>query len=182
MQINIGAVIPLSTVNGPGHRAVIFFQGCRFDCEGCFNAELREWKTVRLVDPETLLAELLNGSTVEGITVSGGEPFEQADGLARLLFLAKRQYRLSTIVFSGYRYEELVKSGVESKDIDVLIEGRYVALRPDHEYLRGSRNQRIMLLSDRYRMADLRRSADMELTFSEDGNRIVTGFGKLMPA
>jgi len=121
--LNIHSVIPLSRVNGPGKRLVVFFQGCARRCPGCFNPATHPFKPVHLYSPQGLYKEFLLPD-IEGITVSGGEPFSQTGGLLHLLRLCKESLGLTTVVYTGFLYEELKKgslSGSTLKYIDVLI-------------------------------------------------------------
>ncbi|WP_379139648.1 4Fe-4S single cluster domain-containing protein [Paenibacillus sp. sgz500992] len=169
------SVTPYSLVNGPGLRLVIHLQGCTLACIGCFNPASHQPGIGIKMSIDELCKSIPND--VEGITVSGGEPFQQQDGL--LLLLKKlRQHGYSIIVFSGYTQEEiskLPKGNSIMEYIDVLIDGRYEADQSADIGLRGSNNQVIHLLTDRYRMEDLqvRRT---ELTFLQDGTATLTGF------
>lgn len=168
-------VTPYSLVNGPGLRAVIHVQGCSLGCKGCFNPASHKAGTGMKVSVGEICTNIPD--EVEGVTVSGGEPFQQPDGLLALV-QALRKHGYSIIVFSGYTKEEIVqlpKGRIILEYIDVLIDGRYEADKPAAEGLRGSTNQVIHLLTDRYRIKDLltRRT---ELTFQQDGTVSVTGF------
>jgi anaerobic ribonucleoside-triphosphate reductase activating protein len=110
--------------------------------------------------PEQVL-ERLDLETISGLTFSGGEPMEQAGGLAELARLARRTKDLDIICFTGYRYERLLRNppndGVTSllRELDVLIDGPFVQRLADSRGLRGSSNQRIIHLTSRLRDHDL---------------------------
>ena len=119
---------------------------------------------------------------IDGLTFSGGEPFEQASGLAELARLARKKKDLNIICFTGYRYERLLNSippndGVYEllKEIDVLIDGPYIESLNDLIGLRGSSNQRIIHLTSRLRLYDLEdQKRKIELTI-RDGQMAFVG-------
>ncbi|MBB5083819.1 organic radical activating enzyme [Nonomuraea endophytica] len=111
--------------------------------------------------PDEVAERLLADPEVDGLTFSGGEPMAQARGLARVAELARARRDLSLICFTGFRLERLARDppdpGVPEllSQIDVLIDGRYVAALNDGTGLRGSTNQRVHHLTDRLRDVDL---------------------------
>src|ERR1035438_3868320 len=104
------AFIPASRANGPGLRAVVFFQGCKLHCRACWNPASHPFRgsemTVDAVANEVLQARTVH--SLEGVTFSGGEPMQQADSLLGLLHsLRQRAPELSFGMFSGYAEREL---------------------------------------------------------------------------
>lgn len=158
--INVAATCIGTRSLGPGLRSVAWVQGCPFNCAGCIAPEWIPQHPVREVASADLAERLLSDPDVTGFTFSGGEPMEQAAGLAEVITLARRQRDLTLICFSGYRLAELrarpPESGVAAllAETDVLIDGRYVAARNDNRGLRGSSNQRIHHLTGRLANAD----------------------------
>ncbi|MGH3375182.1 MAG: 4Fe-4S single cluster domain-containing protein [Actinoallomurus sp.] len=140
---------------GPGLRSALWVQGCPFRCQGCVAPDWIPDRPARQVEPSVLAAELLVHPRVTGLTFSGGEPMAQAEGLAEVARHARGIRELSIICFTGYRREGL-PPGADAllAEIDVLIDGRYVAARNDDRGLRGSANQRVHHLTDRLREAD----------------------------
>ncbi len=180
--LNLHAVIPVSAVNGPGLRMVIFFQGCRRGCANCFNPATHPFVT-SLESPVEPLVREASALGVEGLTVSGGEPFSQPEGLAELLKCARDEYNLSTVVYTGYRLEELLDSerlrGALGF-VDVLIDGPYDGSRPERTTLaRGSTNQCFRFLTPRYVIDDFYMPAKIEVKIAGDGVVTATGFGAL---
>lgn len=180
--MNIHSVIACSRVNGPGRRMVVFFQGCKRRCPGCFNPQTHPLREEKLLTPlEVFRRHLEEG--IEGITISGGEPFLQIEGLRDLLSLAKEEYGLTTMVYTGYRYEEL--SGMASAEkvfrhIDVLVDGEFDITRKEPTLLaRGSTNQRFLFLSPAYTIDDLCMEGRTELIINEDGDVVTTGFSSI---
>jgi anaerobic ribonucleoside-triphosphate reductase activating protein len=154
MPLNVAATWVGTRALGPGRRSVVWVQGCSFRCQGCVSPEWIPQRPARSVEPETLASELLEDPTITGLTFSGGEPMLQARGLARLVRAARRDRDLTLICFTGFRLERLrarPKDGVAEllAEVDVLIDGLYVAARDDGRGLRGSDNQRIHQLTDR---------------------------------
>ena len=180
--IDLHAVIPASRVNGPGLRMVVFFQGCAAKCLGCFNPDTHPFEPVRRVGAEELFDENLRDK-VEGITVSGGEPFMQSGPLYALLSAAKGR-SLSTVVYTGFTYAFIASVPEAAKSlalIDVLIDGPYVESRPEDTLLaRGSKNQSIHLLTPRYSMDSLYLPATAEVIISADGTVRSSGFSSTL--
>ena len=106
--LRVHKIIADSEVEGPGHRFVIWVQGCSLQCEGCFERNLWDASKGSAIDVKDITALIAETTTIEGITVLGGEPFEQPEALAELLsstYLTDK----NTIVFTGYKVEELIQ-------------------------------------------------------------------------
>jgi anaerobic ribonucleoside-triphosphate reductase activating protein len=145
--------IPVTEVEGPGKRACIWVQGCSIRCEACMVPHTWERSEGRPVFVDDLFEQLSSNREVEGLTVLGGEPMDQAEALLPLLARVKKT-GLSIMVFTGYRLEQL--TGSAQKQIvelcDLLIDGPYVkALTDFSRPWAGSKNQHIYFLTDRYR-------------------------------
>ncbi len=141
---------------GPGLRAVVWVQGCPFRCPACLAPDWIPFEGAAYeIAPSALADVLLADDHISGLTLSGGEPFAQAEGLARMLRIARRRRELSVICFTGYRYETLEDHPHSPwvhallNQIDVLIDGPYIARLNDGKGLRGSSNQRILHLTNR---------------------------------
>lgn len=182
MLINIHSVIPLSRINGPGNRMVVFFQGCDRMCHGCFNPNTHPFNTVKLLSPDDIFKLYLTRD-IEGITISGGEPFLQPEGLYALLKMARETYGLHTVVYTGFTYKELKeRSACLSclEFIDVLIDGRYEESKKERTLLaRGSTNQRLHFFSSRYNRKDFYMQGKVEVIIGRDGTVTKTGFSKI---
>lgn len=130
--LNIADVVVGSYTNGPGKRIVIWVQGCTINCKECFNEELQPHVARHLVDPELFaikIVKLCEKHNCEGVTLSGGEPFQQSVAIGKFQSVIKDN-NLSITCFSGYEYNTLQKSkdlGVMSmlKNIDILISGQF---------------------------------------------------------
>jgi anaerobic ribonucleoside-triphosphate reductase activating protein len=177
----IHAIEPRSRANGPGVRFVIWMQGCTLGCPGCFNPATHPDFGGEPRNVAALLQELAATRGIEGLTLSGGEPMQQAAAAAQLLAGA-RSLGLSTLVFSGYARDEieLLPDGPAALAVmDVLIDGRYRAGERHAMGLRGSENQRILLLTDRYSLAEVEATPVAEIRISRDGKVVLTGVDPL---
>ena len=142
---------------GPGYRAGIWFQGCPFQCPGCIAPDTLEIEAGIAMDTGEIIQAIEADSCIEGITCSGGEPFAQPHALTAILKGLRNPQR-GVIVFSGYKLEYLRQRGASEpaiadalKQIDVLIDGVYIQERNSGNMkMRGSDNQRIHFLTDRY--------------------------------
>jgi anaerobic ribonucleoside-triphosphate reductase activating protein len=176
--------------SGPGLRVIFWVQGCALRCtRECLNPHLLTSNGGHLVDPQVagrwLLAVLRQYADAEGVTVLGGEPFEQAAALAVTLRII-REAGYSTVVYSGHVYEMLRDSGnagVQSllREVDVLVDGPYLSEESDPSLVwRGSRNQRVLPLTDRYSAEQLeeaqrRQGRAMFVSHAPDGSISVSG-------
>lgn len=180
--LNLHAVVPASRANGPGRRAVVWTQGCRLRCPGCSNAGTHSHRPRRLVHPDALAEWILALPGTEGVTVSGGEPFEQPVAVARLCRRV-RAGGLSVMVFTGWPYPDARRCGSDAvqdllRHIDLLVDGPFIQDLADPNLLwRGSRNQHVRLLSDRYGADVLRgRPPRLEALLGEGSRMALTGF------
>lgn len=129
---------------GPGRRLGIWFQGCSIGCDGCispdtWNLKGDEWiKVPQLVhDCKHLIKE------ADGITISGGEPFEQPKALRAIVVAIRAIRDLHIIVYSGFSFNYLKKNHSSLLDhLDIIISGPYVEGLGKLP-LRGSKNQEI---------------------------------------
>lgn len=171
-QINIAALAGGTKALGPGMRAVVWVQGCPLNCRGCVAPNWIPFVPAMLLTPQEVL-EQLDLERIEGLTFSGGEPMEQAAGLAALARLARQKKDLDLICFTGYRYERLLKDppnkGVPEllAEVDVLIDGPFIQALNDSIGLRGSSNQRVIHLTSRLQEYDFEsRRREVEITIT----------------
>lgn len=141
-----------SIVAGPGQRAVVWVAGCLRRCPGCMKPEFFSFDAGKSVAVEELAARILAIPGLQGVTYSGGEPFEQAAALANLSRILKRS-GLAVLIYSGYRIEALratpERFGALLDEADLLIDGEYRRDEGGPQRWRGSENQRIHPLSAR---------------------------------
>jgi len=156
---------------------VVWFQGCTLGCPGCFNPATHGDGPA--TDVADVIAQLRAARDIEGLSLSGGEPFQQPEAALALL-LAARSLGLSTLAFSGYTLEEArtIAPDVVAQ-LDVLIDGRYVAGERLATGLRGSANQCIQLLTDRYTLADVEATPVAEIRIGKTGEVVLTGVNPL---
>lgn len=171
--------MPRSRANGPGARAVVWVQGCTLGCPGCFNPDTRSHAPRLLVNPVELAARIVrDGFQLEGVTISGGEPLQQAEPLLDFLREIRSGSSLSMLLFSGYTLEEIRAQALGPAVLvctDVLVDGRYDRERHLGRGLRGSVNQRIHLLTDRYRLEEIEDTPSGEVIIAPDGVVTITG-------
>jgi len=183
--IAVHARLDSSRANGPGRRAVIWFQGCSLGCPGCYNPSTHEAAppTQTRQTTDELLAWLKSLSSIEGVSLSGGEPFEQLGGLDELTATIRAELpELSILIFSGFSIAELRAKPAASAvldRIDVLIDGRYVNKLHRGSSLRGSENQHIHCLTDRYSIEDVEATPATEVSIGPDGSVVLTGVSPL---
>ena len=143
---------------GPYSRSAIWLQGCSIECPGCVNPHLWKFDGGWNVSVDELVDVILE-SDVEGITLLGGEPFDQAEECSKLA----QQVRLAgmgVITFTGYLYEDLATSDRQDwKSLlgvtDLLVDGPYLRDFPEFERAWvGSSNQRFLNLTPRYSEVD----------------------------
>ena len=179
--LRVHATEKRSRANGPGSRFVVWMQGCTLGCPGCFNPTTHDARGGREVTVASLVDELSQATGIEGLSLSGGEPLQQAEAAAELLVAAKK-LGLSTLAFSGYSIDEireLPHGASVLATLDVLVDGRYVARERLATGLRGSANQRIHLLTDRYKLADVEATPVAEIRISPGGEVVLTGVNPL---
>lgn len=177
--MRIHSIIPCSLINGPGKRFIIWFQGCIFNCPECFNPQTHDVHGGYELALDDLIMQISNNlDNIDGITISGGEPFLQNKELKKLLIAIKTNFKLPIVIFTGYTEEELRhdETKVECLSfIDVLIAGRYMAeLKCDNRFA-STLNQKVLFLSDKYSAKDFDNSAESEIIIKQDGEIIVSG-------
>lgn len=174
MRILVNKVHYPVTVLGPGRRLGIWVQGCSIHCAGCLSRDTWEPDPNRAVDTDVLLqaCRALTDDRLEGVTISGGEPFDQPDALAALLvglrgWSASRSEAFDILCYSGYplrvlqgRFPQLLAQ------LDALISEPFIERLQTRELWRGSENQRLVLLTSL-----ARRRYDQAMRGAENGNR-----------
>ena len=166
-------VIPETEAEGPGRRFALWVQGCSIRCVGCCNPEMFAEDKGRGVDSAELAQQALETRGLEGVSILGGEPAEQADAVADFCERV-RAGGLSVMLYSGYTLEQL-RSRPDSvrllQAIDLLVDGRYEKSLPEtkRRWL-GSTNQVIHFLTRRYGPDDSRFQAanTVELRLTRD--------------
>ncbi len=147
-KIRIAGVVKESVVDGPGLRAVVFFQGCPHRCPGCHNPQTWDDEGGYLLSLEEVWSSLAYHPLLAGITLSGGEPLLQP-AAARALAGMARARGGNVVLYTGYRWEEI--TGFATGEIrellclvDLLIDGPFLLEEKAELPFRGSRNQRVI--------------------------------------
>ena len=147
MRISLSGVTGDSIVDGPGLRLTLFTQGCPHHCPGCHNPQTHDPNGGSWGDTEDILAAAAENPLLDGITLSGGDPFMQS---IPCLELAKGAHKLGLNVwtYTGYTWETLWEENDPEKiallkETDVLIDGPFLLAERSLELqFKGSRNQR----------------------------------------
>jgi anaerobic ribonucleoside-triphosphate reductase activating protein len=136
------------TALGPGKRVGLWFQGCSIRCKGCISTD-----TWAIGKNKVDIIEVLNQLDIwlpesDGITITGGEPFDQPEQLQQVLSHCRNHYGSTTFVFSGYALEQLARP-LKSMNglIDLLMADPLDISQTQEEPLRGSDNQRLVAFS-----------------------------------
>ena len=138
-------------VLGPGNRVGIWFCGCPRRCKGCSNPELWEFQDRYKISLKTLMSlieKISAKNKIDGFTITGGDPIFQAEDLLKLLEQIKK-ISDDIIVYTGYMKNEVPEKILEN--IAVLIDAPYVQEKNNNCLLRGSENQTIYILDEKYR-------------------------------
>lgn len=150
MKVAISRLHYPVTSLGPGKRVGLWFQGCSIRCTGCISTDT--WAHGKNEVDITEVFDLLDVWLPEsnGITITGGEPFDQPDQLRLILTHCRSYDHLTTFVYSGYSLESLAVK-LKSMDglIDVLMAGPLDITQSQNKPLRGSDNQKLIAFSDK---------------------------------
>lgn len=147
--MRIANTINDSIVDGVGLRFTIFTQGCYHKCKGCHNQHTHDINGGKEVSIEELFDEIKNNPLIEGITLSGGEPFLQARECAKLARIC-HIIGLNVWTYTGYLFEDIISSNNKDwlyllKETDVLVDGPFDIDQKSYETkFRGSKNQRLI--------------------------------------
>jgi len=149
--LRIAGLVQDSIVDGPGFRFAVFTQGCELRCSGCHNPETWDEAGGTEIPIEEIIKEMLSNPLTDGLTLSGGEPLEQAADCAGLA-AAARENGLNVWIFTGKTFEHLHEEAKTDYNIekllsltDVMVDGKFVLTeRTLSVKWCGSRNQRIL--------------------------------------
>ncbi|GAA0121187.1 MAG: anaerobic ribonucleoside-triphosphate reductase activating protein [Clostridium argentinense] len=149
--VQLAGIIHESLTNGPGMRRVLFAQGCRHNCKGCFNSHTHNFNGGQTFNIDNIVTDIKKNPLIKGVTFSGGDPIEQAEAFS---LIAKEVRKLNKNVwcYTGYTFEEILKNSEKDsalkeliKNIDVLVDGKFdISKKDDGLKYRGSSNQRII--------------------------------------
>ena len=146
-----------SLCEGPGRRSSVLFQSCPLKCKNCWVSWLHSEDAGELVPVTRLAAELLDANYErDGVSILGGEPFAQPEGLLALVKELRQKGCRHILCYSGYTFEALCEKGIKQESInavlnelDILVDGAYVESLADKagEWT-GSGNQRVIDLRE----------------------------------
>ena len=145
---------PTCRVLGPGDRYGIWVQGCPLTCRECVSPQWLPFDAGTPHPVEDVAARVVQHAR-DGLTISGGEPFSQAEALAELIDRIRTVRDLSVMSYTGHTLEYLRTRGTQGQQglldrLDLLVDGPYLPKRHADLAWRGSDNQRIHLLTDRH--------------------------------
>ena len=180
--MRIHRYVSLTAAEGPGQRFCLWVQGCPHHCPGCFNPETWAADGGVEIAPEEMLEKILAvRDRIEGITLLGGEPFEQPGELAWLCEQVQKA-GLGVLAFTGYTLETLKARCDPATDrllrqVDLLLDGPYIQAKQDFSRpWIGSSNQRFLYLTDRYRPEQIAACQNrLEVRVGKDGVIQVNG-------
>lgn len=146
--------------DGPGIRVSVFFQGCAYHCEGCFNENTWDFEAgTEWTEAEVLqVLELAKNERIKGLSILGGEPLHpvNVDAACELAKRFKEAYPDKTVWLWTGNVLENVKDLEILKYLDVLVDGQFkIELKDFRLKYAGSSNQRVwdlktMTLMDNY--------------------------------
>lgn len=148
MKLRIAGLVNDSIVDGPGFRFTVFTQGCPHNCPGCHNPQTHDFSGGREADTAEIVAAMQKNPLLDGLTLSGGEPFCQPEACAEIARAAKRA-GLSVWCYSGDCFETLYTGTPAQRELlkalDVLVDGPFrIEERTLELRFRGSSNQRLI--------------------------------------
>lgn len=147
----LSGVVRESIVDGPGIRLVVFSQGCPHKCKGCHNPATHDPNGGYESSVENIINAIKQNPLLQGVTLSGGDPFMQAEAFAELAHRV-HELGLNVITYTGYTMEQLVK-GLRKypqwerllRNTDTLVEGPFILEKRSLLLkFRGSSNQRVI--------------------------------------
>jgi anaerobic ribonucleoside-triphosphate reductase activating protein len=138
--MRIAGILPCSFVNGEGARYVVFLQGCKHHCQGCHNPETWNFDGGTEISAKEIAEDFRKRRLLDGITLSGGDPFYQQEACLELLSLLPC---VNVWIYTGFEYDEISETEL-AKKADALVVGKFVEeLKCDGQYF-GSSNQKII--------------------------------------
>ena len=151
MKIRIAGIVDDSIVDGPGLRLTVFTQGCSHDCPGCHNPETHDVAGGKESTTEHIIEMIDENPLLDGVTLSGGDPFVQPGPCAEIA-RAARERHLNVWTYSGWTFESLLARAQADPDTmalleatDVLVDGPFLMAEKSLDVKwRGSRNQRLI--------------------------------------
>lgn len=167
MELRLFGLANDSIVDGPGLRYTIFTQGCYHNCPGCHNPKSHDVNGGYLKDTQAIVDEILENPLLDGITLSGGEPFLHVDELVEICKAVKVN-NLNIVIYSGFTYEQIINDDRKKSLLelgDMLVDGKFEQDKKSLALLyRGSSNQRLINIQ-----ASLKENKIVEYVIDENG-------------
>lgn len=138
--MRVAGTLPCSFVNGEGIRYVVFVQGCGHGCRGCQNPDTWDFAGGTEISVAEIAADYRKRKLLDGLTLSGGDPFYQQEACLELLDALPG---VNVWVYTGFEYEEIQDTEL-AKRADVLVVGPFVEELRCEGQMYGSSNQRII--------------------------------------
>ncbi len=186
LELRVARIVPDTRSEGPFRRFALWVQGCSLRCPGCCNPDMQDANQGNRLRIDALLGSILAQPGIEGISLLGGEPFEQAAPLAALCREA-RAAGLGVLAFSGYTLDALRCQTDGARllaECDALVDGPYLASQAcrDRRWI-GSSNQQVHFLTARYRACQefARPGQSIHVTFADD-QVTLSGFPVMLPS
>ena len=178
-SISIGHRLDRSEIYGPGLRAVFWTQGCNLACKGCWNTQYWSKEGGTVIQVSHLLEELDSIDGIEGITLLGGEPLQQAEASLELIQGCKEK-GLTVFLYTGYNLDEFDANMQQCFDLcDIAVTGRFVQeLRDTTLRWRGSRNQQVHFISHAYNDSVLKEQTEVECHILPNGEIRMVGYAE----
>lgn len=164
-KVRLAGIIYDSLCNGDGIRTVLFAQGCPHNCEGCHTPHTHSYEDGELIDVNELIEKLSKNKLMRGITLSGGDPFEQADKFAYIAKSVKENNK-DVWCYTGYTLDYILEHLDEKEgwrnlinNIDVLVDGKFqIHNKVDNLKFKGSSNQRIIDMNNFWETMSIEKS------------------------
>lgn len=175
-EIGINRYALASQLGPVGEKFVtVWTHGCCRNCLGCIAEGWNRTEDPRLTVSPDILAEMLlmEYGTLDGVVLSGGEPFLWAAALSEMITCLDEsvENRIGVMIYTGYSYDELKMLAKKDDDVaallarsDIIVDGSYIKSLDNGETFRGSSNQRLIFLTDRYSEGDIVRDAKRSVT------------------
>ena len=180
--LRVANIIPTSEANGPGVHFTLWVQGCSLNCPGCYNKVLQNKSKGNEYSIDAIVKIIYNywkDDKIRGITLTGGEPLQQAESILSLVKSVKKiERKIGIILLTGYYKTEIEKEEYFQElqsHIDVLIAGRFVMDKKIQEGLRGSSNKEYFFYSSIYSQEEFESIPPTEVFIDNSGNISLTG-------
>lgn len=157
-MIDVASIIKESTIDGEGIRYVVFTQGCKHNCKGCQNPSTHNFGCGKMISASEIYDDMIKNPLIDGLTLSGGDPFFQAKQCCELAKLCKNN-GYDIWAYTGFNFEDFlnfrnnIKCNVMITSdmiellryIDVVVDGRFILEeRTLESKFKGSSNQKIV--------------------------------------